>query len=125
MPAGDDMTSVCVCACFFSALAMLTYLVASFMGLLHKHPPLVVQLHGHAAAAVGVLPHPAEELLQLPAQRGVGVSARLGVAGARHEPLCRGRRPGGSGERRSDSVKCLNHLNSLVFFILNRTIHLF
>lgn len=71
-------------------LAMLTYLVASFMGLLHKHPPLVVQLHGHAAAAVGVLPYPAKELLQLSTQRGVGVSARLGVAGARHQPLCRG-----------------------------------
>lgn len=62
--------------------AMLTYLVASFVGLLHQHPPLVVQLHGHAAAAVGMFTHPAEELLQLPPQGGVGVGARLGVAGA-------------------------------------------
>lgn len=46
---------------------MLTYLVASFVGLLHQHPPLVVQLHGHVAAAVRELPHPVEELLQLPA----------------------------------------------------------
>lgn len=58
-------------------LVMLTYLVASFVGFLHQHSPLVVQLHGHAAAAVGVLPHPAEELLQLPAQGGVGVPAGL------------------------------------------------
>lgn len=56
---------------------MLTYLVASFVGFLHQHSPLVVQLHGHAAAAVGVFPHPAEELLQLPAQSGVGVCAGL------------------------------------------------
>lgn len=56
---------------------MLTYLVASFVGFLHQHSPLVVQLHGHAAAAVGVFPHPAEKLLQLPAQGGVGVPARL------------------------------------------------
>lgn len=46
---------------------MLTYLVASFVGLLHQHPPLVVQLHGHVAAAVRELAHPVEELLQLPA----------------------------------------------------------
>lgn len=69
------------------ASSMLTYLVASFVGFLHQHPPLVVQLHGHAAAAVRVLPHPAEELLQLPPQGGVGVRAGLGVAGARHQPL--------------------------------------
>lgn len=74
--------------CFVPALMMLTYLVASFVGFLHQHPPLVVQLHGHAAAAVGVFPHPAEELLQLPAQGGVGVGAGLGVAGARQHPLC-------------------------------------
>lgn len=66
---------------------MLTYLVASFVGLLHQHPPLVVQLHGHAAAAVRVLAHPAEELLQLPPQGGVGVGTGLGVAGARHQSL--------------------------------------
>lgn len=70
---------------------MLTYLVASFVGLLHQHPPLVVELHGHAAAAVGVLPHPAEELLQLPPQGGVRVPAGLGVAGARHQSLCGGK----------------------------------
>lgn len=75
---------------------MLTYLVASFVRFLHQHSPLVVQLHGHAAAAVGVFPHPAEELLQLPAQGGIGVCAGLGVAGARHQPLCGG---GGDGER--------------------------
>lgn len=69
---------------------MLTYLVASFVGFLHQYPPLVVQLHGHAAAAVRVLAHPAEELLQLPAQGGVGVGAGLGVAGARHQSLCGG-----------------------------------
>lgn len=74
--------------CFVPALMMLTYLVASFVGFLHQHPPLVVQLHGHAAAAVGVFAHPAEELLQLPAQGGVGVGAGLGVAGARQHPLC-------------------------------------
>lgn len=68
--------------------AMLTYLVASFVGLLHQHPPLVVQLHGHAAAAVGVFAHPAKELLELPPQGGVGVGARLGVTGARHQALC-------------------------------------
>lgn len=66
---------------------MLTYLVASFVGFLHQHPPLVVQLHGHAAAAVRVFAHPAEELLQLPPQGGVGVGAGLGVAGARQESL--------------------------------------
>lgn len=66
----------CVFA-FFSALGMLTYLVASFWRFLHVHPPLVVQLHGHTAAAVGVLLHPAEELLQLPPQGGVGVAAGL------------------------------------------------
>lgn len=77
---------VCVCASD-TALVMLTYLVASFVGFLHQHSPLVVQLHGHAAAAVGVFPHPAEELLQLPAQGGVGVPAGLGIAGARHQPL--------------------------------------
>lgn len=70
-----------------AASSMLTYLVASFVGLLHQHPPLVVQLHGHAAAAVGVFAHPAEELLQLPPQGGVGVGAGLGVAGARHQSL--------------------------------------
>lgn len=75
---------------------MLTYLVASFVRFLHQHSPLVVQLHGHAAAAVGVFPHPAEELLQLPAQGGIGVRAGLGVAGARHQPLCR---EGRDGER--------------------------
>lgn len=53
--------------------AMLTYLVASFVGFLHQHPPLVVQLHGHAAAAVGMFAHPAEKLLQFPPQGGVGV----------------------------------------------------
>ena len=73
---------------------MLTYLVASFVGFLHQHPPLVVQLHGHAAAAVRVLAHPAEELLQLPAHGGVGVGAGLGVAGARHQSLWGG---GGGG----------------------------
>lgn len=61
---------------------MLTYLVACFVRLLHEHPPLVVVLHGHAAAAVGVFARPAEELLQLAAQRRVGVAARLGVARA-------------------------------------------
>lgn len=60
---------------------MLTYLVASFVGFLHQHPPLVVQLHGHVAAAVREFAHPVEELLQLPAQGG------LGVAGARHQSL--------------------------------------
>lgn len=69
------------------ASSMLTYLVASFVGFLHQHPPLVVQLHGHAAAAVRVFAHPAEELLQLPPQGGVGVGAGLGVAGARHQSL--------------------------------------
>lgn len=53
--------------------ALLTYLVASFVGFLHQHPPLVIQLHGHAAAAVGMFAHPAKELLQLPSQGGVGV----------------------------------------------------
>lgn len=67
---------------------MLTYLVASFVGFLHQHPPLVIQLHGHAAAAVGVFAHPAKKLLQLPSQGGVGVGARLGVTGARHQTLC-------------------------------------
>lgn len=67
---------------------MLTYLVASFVGFLHQHPPLVIQLHGHAAAAVGMFAHPAKKLLQLPPQGGVGVGARLGVAGARHQTLC-------------------------------------
>lgn len=68
--------------------ALLTYLVASFVGFLHQHPPLVIQLHGHAAAAVGMFAHPAKELLQLPSQGGVGVGVRLGVAGARHQTLC-------------------------------------
>lgn len=63
------------------AWRMLTYLVASFVGFLHQHPPLVVQLHGHVAAAVREFAHPVEELLQLPAQGG------LGVAGARHQSL--------------------------------------
>lgn len=82
------------------ALVMLTYLVACFVGFLHQHSPLVVQLHGHAAAAVGVFPHPAEELLQLPAQGGVGVTAGLGVAGARHQALCvEGRKKEGTGKR--------------------------
>lgn len=58
-------------------LMMLTYLVASFVGFLHEHSPLVVKLHGHAAAAVGMFPHPAEELLQLSTQGGVGISAGL------------------------------------------------
>lgn len=57
-------------------------LVADFVGFLHQHSPLVVELHGHAAAAVGVFPHPAEELLELPAQGGVGVPAGLRVTGA-------------------------------------------
>lgn len=61
--------------------SMLTYLVASFVGFLHQHPPLVVQLHGHVAAAVREFAHPVEELLQLPAQGG------LGVTGARHQAL--------------------------------------
>lgn len=86
---------------------MLTYLVASFVGFLHQHSPLVVQLHGHAAAAVGVFPHPAEELLQLPAQGGVGVPAGLGVAGARHQPLCMKGREGGTerGEENETGVR--------------------
>lgn len=42
---------------------MLTYLVPSFVGFLHQHPPLVIQLHGHAAAAVGMFAHPAKKLL--------------------------------------------------------------
>ena len=89
------------CACFIPALVMLTYLVACFMGFLHQHSPLVVQLHGHAAAAVGVFPHPAEELLQLPAQGGVGVPAGFGVTGARHQPLCmKGKEGGRERERR-------------------------
>lgn len=84
---------MCTCALVSALslrwLAMLTYLVASFVGFLHQHPPLVVQLHGHAAAAVGVFPHPAKELLQLPAQGGIGVAAGFGVTGARHQLLCR------------------------------------
>lgn len=56
---------------------MLTYLVASFVRFLHQHSPLVVQLHGNAAAAVGVFPHPPKELLQLPAEGGVGIPAGL------------------------------------------------
>lgn len=62
---------------FFSALVMLTYLVASFWRFLHIHPPLVVQLHGHTAATIGVLLHPAEKLLKLPPQGGVGVTVGL------------------------------------------------
>lgn len=61
--------------CDLIGMMMLTYLVANFVGFLHQHSPLVIQLHGHAAAAVGVFPRPAKELLQLPAQGGVGVSA--------------------------------------------------
>lgn len=79
----------CVCLCVIPALAMLTYLVASFVGFLHQHSPLIVQLHGHATAAVGVFPHPAKELLQLPTQGGVGIATGLGVAGARQEPFWR------------------------------------
>lgn len=93
-------------ACVFEnipALVMLTYLVASFVGLLHQHSPLVVQLHGHAAAAVGVFAHPAEKLLQLSAQGGVGVAAGLGVTGARHQPFCRN--PGGRESERKTERK--------------------
>lgn len=61
--------------CDLIGMMMLTYLVANFVGFLHQHSPLIIQLHGHAATTVGVFPHPAEELLQLPAQGGVGVSA--------------------------------------------------
>lgn len=85
------------------ASSMLTYLVASFVGFLHQHPPLVVQLHGHAAAAVRVFAHPPEELLQLPAQGGVGVGAGLGVAGARHESLW-----GGTRERDTYGQACMS-----------------
>lgn len=70
---------------------MLTYLVASFVGFLHQHPPLVIQLHGHAAAAVGMFAHPAKKLLELPPQGGVGVGVGLGVAGARHQTFCSGK----------------------------------
>lgn len=70
--------------CVVRALAMLTYLVASFVGFLHEHSPLVVHFHGHAAAAIGVFAHPAKELLELPPQGGVRVCAGFGVTGARH-----------------------------------------
>lgn len=76
---------------------MLTYLVPCFVGFLHQHSPLVVQLHGHAAAAVGVLSHPAEELFQLPPQGGVGVTAGFGVTRAGHQALWMRGRAGGRG----------------------------
>lgn len=85
----------CACSCFIHALVMLTYLVACFVGFLHHHSPLVVQLHGHAAATIGMFPHPAEKLLQLPAQGGVGVPTGFGVTGAWHQPLWIERRQGG------------------------------
>ena len=58
---------------------LLTYLVARFVRLLLPHPPLVVQFDGHAVAAGGVLADPAEELLQLPPEGGVG--GRLAALG--------------------------------------------
>lgn len=53
----------------------LTYLLARFLRFLQPHPPLIVQFHRHAAAAVGVLADPAEELLEFPPQRGVLLAA--------------------------------------------------
>lgn len=55
--------------------AALTYLLARFLRFLQPHPPLIVQFHRHAAAAVGVLADPAEELLEFPPQRGVLLAA--------------------------------------------------
>lgn len=65
---------------------LLTYLVASFVGFLQPHPPLVVELDAEARAAVSVFPHPAEELLELPTQGGV-LLASLGVAHAGSQPI--------------------------------------
>lgn len=69
-----------------------THLVASAPCFLQPRPPLVVELDGHAAAARRLLAEPAEELLELPPQGGVGVGVRLGVAGARHQTLCSGKK---------------------------------
>lgn len=65
---------------------LLTYLVACFVGFLQPHAPLIVQLDAEVGAAVGVLLHPPEELLQLPPQRRV-LLASLGVA-APSRALC-------------------------------------
>lgn len=65
---------------------LLTYLVACFVRFLQPHAPLVVQLDAEVGAAVGVLLHPPEKLLQLPPQRRV-LLAPLGVAAPRR-PLC-------------------------------------
>lgn len=50
---------------------LLTYLAARSACFLQPHPPLVVQLDGHAAAAGRLLTDPTQELLEFPPQGGV------------------------------------------------------
>lgn len=56
------------------------------MRFLQPHPPLVIQFDRHAAAAVGVLADPAEELLEFPPQGGV-LLARLRITRAALQTL--------------------------------------
>lgn len=67
---------------------LLTYLVACFVGFLQPDPPLIIKFDAHTAATVGVFAHPAEELLQVPPQRGVLLPC-LRVTWPRQESLCR------------------------------------